>query len=190
VSNQSNALTAQAHERWEVSSFLSVGVHVKLGLQVQLFEFRPVGGQQTYKFGFVGAGLGKGFSAGGSTSFVPPHRFAWDTGKLVWGSFREVARQLRGLERERVEPPDWSDHIRSFKELECDNPFSACELNRSMGVLKNASASLAMGYGALMISAYRPGKRLFTSQSIVGGQGGGVALSASANKGIWLRFAS
>ncbi len=65
-----------------------------------------------------------------------------------------------------------------------DDNFSVYDLNNSAGRLTVAGASLAVGYGSAIISAYNWGGSLFSSQE-VGGWSAGVGAAAFTTIGMW-----
>lgn len=182
--------SAASHTDWEVRSLLAMSGHVKLGGLAQLFEFRRQGTNTRFQFVFVGGGLGAGFLVGSNTPFVSPYVFARDTVKLVGRAFWETGRSLSGRAPRDIKQPQWEEAITGFTPLKCESAFSAIDLHRSFGRLTTACATVSMGYGATVISARTLSKVFFESQSMAGGQAGGVGLGGSINAGMWLQVRS
>ena len=184
--------SAQRHAEWQVRGVVGLAAHVAVGGTAQLFEFRRRETRATYPFVFVGYGLGAGPQLGaGSAGFATPHEFIWETGKLVGRSFWEAGRQLLGGRPQAVPNPSYANSIGAFVDIESSS-FSAVDLDRAMGRLTSASASLAMGYAITYISAFKLDRVFFDSQSTAGDDvvGGttGVSLGANVNAGMWFRY--
>lgn len=186
------------HAEWQVRSVVSMTAHAVVGGTAQLFEFRRKGQKVSYPFVFVGYGLGIGPQLGaGSAGFAPPHEFLWQTAKLVGQSFYEAGRQIFGGKPKHIPNPEFATKMAEFNDIESEGPFSAIDLHRAMGRITIASASLALGYSACYITAFKLDRTFFSSQSTAG-EGAfnrgtvsgttGVSLGASTNAGIWLRY--
>ncbi len=80
--------------------------------------------------------------------------------------------------------PDFSNGGLSWTHIECDEAFSAADLNWSAGRLTTAGAGLAVGYGVIIISAFDWGGPMFSSQECFGGSIG-VGASAMTTVGVW-----
>lgn len=167
---------------------LANSLHFSLGAAVQVFQFRRKTTKSIFEFVFVGVGLGVGKGAGASTPFVTPHELLVDMGRLHYEVFRDAGLALAGKPERGVKDPGWADAIGVWTALECDSAFSAVDLHRAFGRLTCASASIAIGYSATVITAFRLDRTFFYSQEIVGGQAGGVSLTASTNVGMWFQI--
>lgn len=191
-------LSAQNHSQWQVRPIVGLAAHVSVGATAQLFEFRKKDESAVYPFLFVGFGLGVGPQLGaGTANFTTPHEFILQTTKVIGSSFYEAGRQLLGGEPRQVESPEYAESMASFNDIEVSSEFSALELDRALGRLTSASASVAMGYSISYITAFKPDRVFFESQSTAGkgafGKGvvggtTGLSWGANSNAGIWLRY--
>lgn len=184
--------SAKRHAEWQVRGVVGLAAHVGVGASGQMFEFRRRGESATYPFVFVGLGLGAGPQLGaGSAGFATPHEFVWETGKIIGRSFWEAGRQMLGAKPQVVPQPSYAETIGEFVDIESSS-FSAIDLDRAMGRLTCASASLALGYAITYITAFKLDQVFFESQStagedIVGGTTG-VSLGANMNAGMWFHM--
>jgi hypothetical protein len=72
--------------------------------------------------------------------------------------------------------------------LQCLTSFSAIDLNRSLGRLTTASATVALGYGITIITAFSLTKNFFEAQELPGFVAGGFGVGGSVNAGLWLQL--
>ena len=72
--------------------------------------------------------------------------------------------------------------------IKCRTPFSAIDLNRSAGRLTTASATVSLGYGVTIITAFGLTRTFFESQELHGATAGGFGYGASVNAGFWLQI--
>jgi len=180
---------------WEVRTMVSLSVHAILGLRGQLFEFRRQGESRSYTYFFVGGGAGMGAGAGGGVNAPGPIGFARDTARTVGTAFHEAGRQLIGRprrSRNEMNLPDFGEELTAFTPIESLVSFSPADLHHSMGRVGSASASLALGYGSTVISAWNMSGVFFESQVVtktgeVPASGtAGVSASVSLDLGAWI----
>lgn len=185
---------------WEVRAVVSLSAHYILGARAQMFEFRRKGETNTYSFFFIGAGAGMGAGAGGNVMAPGPVGMLKNTARTVSTAFHEVVRRGVGLpsrsEKELNLKDDWEEFT-AFTPIKSESSFSPSDLDRSMGRQASAGASLALGYGAIIISAWdsdlRKSRIYFESQPVTmtgdlpASGTAGVNLNVSLDLGIWIR---
>lgn len=158
------AWTTQAKD-WAVLGICQMGGAAFAGGGIWFFDFKSLTAEVSSPFIFIGAGLGLGGSLGGG--YFPDLDIFYKTGK--------AAVLARGDE---------------YTWLNCENAFSAADLNMAFGRLSTAGVGVALGYGFTFLSAgkgiLKP-KSLFLSQSC-GGWGTGVGASAITTIGVWQRL--